>query len=85
MSLSRPVVVRVIAGCGLSDARVGVALRMKRGRGASKGSSNNSESTLEGSEGVLDVRHGVVLHDAQDGRLPVLIEIGYDCPAACGK
>ena len=82
MSLSRPVVVRVVAGNVLSDARVGVALRMNRGRGASKGSLKSSDNTLEGSDGVLDVRHGVVLHDAHDGRLSVLIEIGYDWPAS---
>jgi len=58
---------------------------MTRGLGTVGGSFKSSERRLDGSEVVLDVGHGVVPQEAQDGLLSGLIGIGCDGPALSGR
>lgn len=58
---------------------------MTRGLGTLRGSFKSSKSRLEGSDTVLDVGHGVVPQEAQDGLLSGLIGIGCDGSTPSGR
>lgn len=58
---------------------------MTRGLGILRGSFKSSESRLDGSEAVLDVGHGDVPQEAQEGLLSGLIGIGWDGPVSSGE